>query len=123
MSWDFSTDPITGDWAMNAGDLVRTELGDTAVLHQLAAHYDAWWGDPEVGSLLHQRDRYTVDPPGAIAAEIERSLGVLVGDRLIADLEVAAVEVGGDGRVEARTAYRLVEADAIVVGVLTLGGS
>lgn len=122
MPWDFQTDPITGDWAMTA-DLVRTELGDTAVLHQLAAHYDAWWGDPEVGSLLHQRDRYTVDPSGAIAAEIERSLGVLVGDRLIADLVVSAVEVGGDGRVEARTAYRLVEADAIVAGVLTLGGS
>lgn len=121
MPWDFSTDPITGDWALADGDLVRSELGETAVLHQLAAHHDRWWGDPQVGSLLHERDRYTATPGPAIEAELRRALGVLERDGTIADVEARAVETAA-GRVEAETTYRQVAADTVVTGKLPIGG-
>lgn len=122
MPWDLAMDPITGDFVSDsAGGWQRTEHGDTAVLHQLECHYDAWWGDPELGSLLHDRDRFT-GGAAPVAAEVERALGVLVRDGKIADLEVSAVESRA-GRVEVGTTYRLVESDQLVSGVLTpLGG-
>lgn len=122
MPWDLAMDPITGDFVTDgAGGWSRTEYGDTAVLHQLECHYDAWWGDPELGSLLHDRDRFA-GGAAPVRTEVERALGVLVRDGKIADLAVAVTETRA-GRVDVGTTYRLVESDQLVSGVLTaLGG-
>ena len=122
MPWDLAMDPITGDFVSDgAGGWERTTHGDTAVLHQLECHYNAWWGDPELGSLLHDRDRFA-GGPAAVRAEVERALALLVRDGKIADVTVVASSSVA-GRVEVATTYRLVESDQLVSGVLTaLGG-
>lgn len=123
MPWDLATDPITGDFVSDgAGGWVRTEYGDTAVLHQLSCHYDRWWGDPLLGSLLYDRDRFTSAPAPLVEAETKRALAVLAADKLIADVTAAAQEVGA-GRVDVETTYRLVATDQAITARLTaLGG-
>lgn len=124
MAWDLKIDPITQDFVRDgAGGWETTEHGDTAVLHQLVCHYDAWWGDQQLGSRLHDRDLFTTAPAALVVAEVERALGVLIKDALIADLEVTAAEVGA-GRVDVRTIYRLVASGQDVeVGLPTFGGA
>lgn len=108
MPWDLKLDPITLDFVRNtSGGWERTEHGDTAVINQLTCHWNAWWADPDVGSRIFDRDLFTSDPAVLIAEETRRALQLLVDEELIADLEVAAVEVR-TGRVDVRTKYRLV---------------
>ena len=122
MPWDLETDPITGDFVSDgAGGWACTLYGDTSVLHQLSCHYDRWWADPELGSLLFDRDRFVTAPAALVRAEVERALAVLVRDGKIADLEVVAVEVGG-GRVDVSTTYRLVESDQVVTAQIPAFG-
>lgn len=123
MPWDLATDPITGDFvADGAGGWQRTEYADTAVLNQLSCHFDSWWGDWQLGSQLHDRDRFTAAPAPLVEAETKRSLAVLEADKLIAAVTAAAQEVGA-GRVDVETTYRVVATDqAITARLAALGG-
>lgn len=104
--WDLRFDPVTLDLiddGFGAFELVTSAA--TAVLHQLLCHRDEWWGDPELGSHLHQLDRFIQDPGPLIAAECERALGVLVRAGRLADVRADAEE-SAPGRVSIRTSYR-----------------
>ncbi len=125
MTWDLAMDPITGDFISDgAGGWLRTEYGDTAVLHQLTCHYDRWWAGPTIGSLLFDRDRFGAAPGPLVQAEVERAFGLLVRNGMIADLQVTAAETGA-GQVLVRTTYRLVATGQLVDATLPAfsGGS
>jgi phage gp46-like protein len=123
MAWDLAFDPLTGDFVRDgAGGWVRTETGDTAVLHQLRVHFAAWWGDDAIGSLLHERERFARDPAPLVAGETRRALGLLVDEQFLADVTVAASETR-TGRIDGRTTYRLVQSgQAVDLALPRLGG-
>lgn len=114
MPWDLAFDPITHDLVRDdAGGWTRTTYSDTAVLNQLTCHFDRFWADPSIGSRLYDRDLFTSDPAGLVAAEVRRALQLLVDEEVIADLLVAAKE-NGAGRVDVRTTYRLVATGQLI---------
>lgn len=110
MTWDLAFDPVTGDLKRDAaGGWETTITGDTSVLNQLCVHYNRWWADPNIGSLLFDHDRFTANPGPEIAAETDRALSLLVTEAVIANLQVTAAESRSKaGRVEVRTLYRVV---------------
>lgn len=116
MPWDLVIDPETGDFVRDgAGGWERTETGDTAIRNQLGVQFGSWWGDPRIGSLLHDRARFASDPPTLVAAELRRAFALLAADQYLADVEVtAAANPVKQGRVDARTSYRLVESGQLV---------
>lgn len=122
--WDLSFDPNSGDLIRDdAGGWEVTTTADTAVLNQLTIHRGAWWGNPAIGSLYFDRDRFASAPAELVAAEARRALAVLVADGLIADVQVIAEESSKAGRVNARTLYRVVETGENVAAVVpVLGG-
>jgi phage gp46-like protein len=106
MPWDLAMDPVTHDFVPDgAGGWQRTEHADTSVLHQLRCHFDAWWAEPELGSLFHERDRFAAAPADQVAAEVRRALGWLERQRVIADVQATAAELPG-GRVVVAVRYR-----------------
>lgn len=104
--WDLRFDPVTMDLVDDgAGGFELVTSAATAVLHQLLCHRDEWWGDPDLGSHLHQLDRFIQSPGPLIAAETERALGVLVTAGRLANVRAEAEE-SAPGRVSVRTSYR-----------------
>lgn len=104
--FDLRFDPVTMDLVDDGfGSFELTTSASTAVLHQLVCHRDEWWGDAELGSHLHQLDRFIQDPGPLIAAECERALGVLARAGRIANVDAEADE-SAPGRVSVATSYR-----------------
>lgn len=104
--YDLRFDPVTMDLVDDGfGGFELVTSAATAVLHQLLCHRDEWWGDPDLGSHLHQLDRFIMDPGPLIAAECERALGVLARAGRIAEVDAAADE-SSPGRVSVQTSYR-----------------
>lgn len=124
MPWDLAFDPQTGDLVRDdAGGWETTETADTAVLNQLSIHYGRWWADPALGSLMFDRDRFASDPAALVRAETLRALGLLVTERVIADLEVSVEESAKTGRVNARTQYRVVTTGELTNALMPVLGS
>lgn len=120
MPWDLAMDPITGDFVSDGrGGWKRVEDASTSVLHQLRCHHDRWWADPDLGARFFDRAIFAAAPGPEVQAETARALGVLVSEELIADLEVTAREAAA-GRVNARTAYRVVASGQLVDAVLPI---
>jgi len=107
--WDLSFDPVTGDLQRNtSGGWITTEAADTSVLNQLCIHFGSWFGDPQIGSLLHDLNRFAASPAELIRAEVERSLDLLVDEKTISDLTVQANDGKKAGLVTGNTTYRVV---------------
>lgn len=120
MPWDLAMHPITGDFVSDGhGGWLRVEDASTAVLHQLRCHHDRWWADSELGSRFFDRSLFAASPGPEAEAETLRAMGVLVSEDLIADLEVTANEARA-GRVNVRTAYRVVASGQLVDAVLPI---
>ena len=93
MAWDLAFDPVTRDLVDDgAGAFERTVTASTAVYLQLVSQYDAWWGDPDAGSLLHDLQRFATDPAGLTADEARRALQLLADRGRISNLEVLGEE-------------------------------
>lgn len=106
MAWDLAFDPVTRDLVDDgAGAFEITETAATAVMLQLISHWDAWWGDPDAGSLLHDLQRFASDPPGLTADESRRALQLLAERGRISNLEVIAEEPR-TGRVNVAIRFR-----------------
>lgn len=104
--FDLQFDPITLDLIDDGTGAFRlTTTSETAVLHQLLCELDAWWGDSEMGSRLHDLDLFIGDPGELIADECRRAFAVLVAAGRVADVRISAVE-SIPGRVDVHTAYR-----------------
>lgn len=87
---DLVIDPITRDFIdSDDGGFIESSDSRSAVLCQLDADYNAWWGDAQQGSRI--RAILSGEEPGTItdvADEAQRALQLLVGEGLISDLTV-----------------------------------
>lgn len=94
MATDVKIDPETRDFVDTAdGDWEEIDDATTAVMLQLDAREDGWWGDPPSGSRnaeIMESDLPTIDD---LRDSTRRALGALVKAGVIAD---AFVNVGDD---------------------------
>lgn len=108
---DAAFDPLTLDLIdTDDGGILETTDSRTAVLWQMESVYNAWWGDPRVGSRLREilsaeGDR---EPPEMIEIidETKRCLQPLVDDGLISQLLVAEDADDQTGAPAALLTYR-----------------
>lgn len=119
-------DPTTLD-LIDSDDGWFIEVADsrTAVMWQLEATYNAWWGDPSSGSRVRAIMRGD-DPASAqdLRAEIERALKPLVDEQLLAELAVALdVDEGNASRPVILIQYRDLATNGLVgLAASPLGG-
>lgn len=122
MGWSYKIDPITRDLIPDGrGSFVRVETAETSIQIALRAHHNECWHDPDLGSELHDLERFQADPPGGIADEVRRALGPLERAGRIADLEVVAVETQ-PGRIEVRTRSRDQTTNQLIDITIKAGG-
>lgn len=122
MPWSYAKDPVTGDRIKNGtGGFVKTYTAENLVRNQLLAHQGECWQDAELGSLLHDRERFRGNPAVLIKDEVKRTLERVVNAGRIANLEVD-VKAGRTGRVDGTTRFLDTSAGQLVSTKLPVGG-
>lgn len=121
MPWAYKRDPITGDFIKDGrGGWVKTRTSENLVRNQLLAKYQRAWQDPELGSRLHDRERFQAAPAPLIEDEVRRSLGRVQEAGRIASLEVKASSPQA-GRVSGSTRFVDVSTGSIVTSKIPVG--
>lgn len=121
MSLSLLEDPVTGDLVdADDGWFLEVEDARPAVYCQVKHHYNAWPGDPDAGSLIHEVTELGDGPDGEafLATELERCYGVLVDEQMIADVRVL-VERPQAGRFDGEVSYRDTTTGQVVDDIVT----
>lgn len=119
---DLKFDSITRDVIDDgAGGFELTENADTILMHQALCHYNAWWGDEQLGSRFHDLQAFQGNPELEAQAEADRCFGVLVARGYITNLETGVSPMVG-GRINIATRSRDVNTGQVIDQVLKSGG-
>jgi hypothetical protein len=122
MALDFKFDPVTKDLIDAAdGSFEQTSTAETAVTLQLEQHQGEWWGDPDAGSLLHDRGAFQAAPETLIPDECQRAMALLVSRGRIANVEARTV-LEANGRAVTQTRFRDVSTGQLVDTFVRGGG-
>ncbi|HWU86209.1 MAG TPA: phage GP46 family protein [Kofleriaceae bacterium] len=121
MPWDYLIDPVTRDLVKDGkGGFVKVRSAQTSVMNQLLAHRGEWWGDPELGSRLHDLRAMQARPEVIAPEEARLALERLVRAGRIADIEARAES--SPGRVVVATRFRDTTSGSLVEMKLKPGG-
>ncbi|MDQ3295067.1 MAG: hypothetical protein M3619_00595 [Myxococcota bacterium] len=121
MPWAWKRDPITGDLIPDGkGGYVKTNTAEVLVQNQLLAHYGKAWQDPELGSMLHDLERFKTSPEVLVPEEARRALARVEAAGRISNIETDA-ELRGAGRVDVATRFRDTSSNQIVDTYVTPG--
>lgn len=113
MPWSWKRDPVTGDLVKDGkGGFVKTFTAEGLARNQLLAHRDACWHDPELGSHLHDLERFIADPDGLASDDARLSLERVVAAGRIDNVQVVAEE--SVGRVTVATRFRDTSTNQVV---------
>src|SRR5687767_7233653 len=105
MPWSWKRNPVTGDLIPDGkGGYEKTQTAENLVRNQLLAHRDECWQDPELGSHLHDLERFIADPDGLAADDARLALERIEAAGRITNIEVTAEET--PGRVTVATRFR-----------------
>lgn len=119
--WSFAKDPLTGDRIKDGrGGYVKTNTAEGLVRNQLLAHYQQAWQDPELGSRLHDRQRFQAAAAVMIEDETRRALERVVQAGRIAALDVKVVAPKA-GRVDGLTKFVDVSSGTVVSSKIPVG--
>lgn len=113
MPWSWKRDPVTGDLVKDGkGGFVKTFTAENLVRNQLVAHRDRCWQDAELGSRLHELERFITDPDGLASDDARLALERIQAAGRISNIEVTAEEK--PGRVIVATRFRDTSTNQVV---------
>ncbi len=103
MPWAWKRDPLTGDLIPDGkGGYVKTNTAEVLIQNELLVHLETNWAAPGRGSLLHDLERFKINPTVLIPEEARRALANVEAQGRISNIETMA-ESPKPGRINVAT--------------------
>ena len=122
MPWSYERDPVTGDLIPDGrGGWRKIETAANLVRNQMLARAGECWQDPELGSRLHDRERFKANAAVLVQDECRRVLARVEAVGRIANVEVVAAQTRS-GRIDVNTRFVDLSSGQVVSLKLPVGG-